>query len=91
MGLGRSNHRIYLKVEKATGGNPNLGDRQRGISMGGLVGINFHYPAIPWRRKTQTGNVWNWRFTFRTCSTKFTFNDDDLSENYSTAPKVFFI
>jgi microcystin-dependent protein len=79
--------RIYMKVERATGANPNGWATDREAYMSGWSGGNyFRLSGSTFGGSTsQTGNTWNWRFTFRTCSPKLTFNDTDLATTYTTS------
>lgn len=78
---------IYLKVERATGVSPNNWVTDREAYLAGWSGGNyFSLSGNTFGGGTsQTSNYWNWRFTFRTCSTKYTFNDSDLSTSYNTS------
>ena len=78
--------RIYMKVERATGANSNSWVTDREAYMSGWSGGNYFSLSgnTFGGGTTQTSNTWNWRFTFRTCSTKLTFNDADLATTYTT-------
>jgi hypothetical protein len=79
-------NRIHLKVERATGASPNTWVTDREAFMSGWSGGNyFSLSGSNFGGGTgQTSNYWNWRFTFRTCSPTYTFNDADLSTSYNT-------
>lgn len=78
---------IYLKVETATGLNPNSFTNIREAFFYGYDGGNYVYmPTSTFGGSiTQTSNRWNIRFTFRTCSSTNTFNDSDLSASTTTS------
>ena len=82
--------RIYMKVEKATGANPNSWSLDREAYQSGWSGGN--YASLSGNTfgggTTQTGNFWNWRFTFRTCTTSNNFNDAQLSSSYASSAQV---
>ena len=84
--------RIYLKVEKATGAEPNTWILEREAYLYGWSGGNyFSLSGSTFGGGTnQPTNYWNWRFTFRTCSTKNTFVDSDLSTTYTNAVQVIY-
>lgn len=78
--------KIYMKVERATGGNSTNWITDREAFLSGWTGGNyFSLSGGTFGGSTsQTSNYWNWRFTFRTCSTKLTFNDADLATYQNT-------
>lgn len=90
--INSNSDRIYLKIERATGANPTSWITDREAYMSGWAGGNYFSlsGSAFGGRTTQTGNYWNWRFTFRTCSTKYTFNDADLSSNYPTSAQSIY-
>ena len=84
--LNSNSDRIYLKIEKATGANPNNWSTVREAFCSGWSGGNyFKLDGSNFGGSiSQVTNYWNWRFTFRTCSTSHTFDDADLSETNKT-------
>jgi hypothetical protein len=85
--LGSNSDRIYCIVERSTGANPTTWITDQTAWMTGWDGGN--YVSLSGSTfgggTTQTGNYWNWRFTFRTASNAQTFNDADLSTSYTTS------
>lgn len=88
--LSSNSDRIYMKAERATGVSPNTWHTDREAYMSGWSGGNYFSLSGSnfGGGTTQTSNYWNWRFTFRTCSSINTFNDADLAETYTTSAQV---
>ena len=88
--LSSNSDRIYMKAERATGESPNTWHIDREAYMSGWSGGNYFSLSGSnfGGGTTQTSNYWNWRFTFRTCSSMHTFNDADLAETYTTSAQV---
>ena len=82
--------RIYFKAERATGVNSTSWATDReGYMVGWSGGNYFSLSGNNFGGFTsQTGNYWNWRFTFRTCSNNNTFKDADLSTIQPTTTQV---
>lgn len=82
--------RIYLKIEKATGANSNSWILDREAYLTGWSGGNYISMGggVFGGGTTQTGNYWNYRFTFRTCTNSNTFNDAQLSTSYTTSSQT---
>jgi len=72
--------RIYCKVERAKGENPNNWITVREAFLAGWSGGN--YVKLDGSRfgggTNQTSNYWNWRFTFRTATTSNDFDNAKL-------------
>ena len=83
-------NRIHMKVEKASGSSSGNWSLDREAFMSGWSGGNYFSLSGSnfGGGTTQTGNYWNWRFTFRTCSPSQTFNDSDLSTTYNTSQQT---
>lgn len=77
---------IYTKVEHATGANPSAWTTAREAYMSGWNGGNYFSESYTTfgGSTSQTTLAWNRRFTFRTCTTKKTFDDADLNPAYLT-------
>jgi len=82
---------IYMKAERATGVAPNTWITDREAYMSGWSGGNgFSLSgSVFGGGTTQTGNYWNWRFTFRTCTNNNTFVDASLSTSNTTNQQEF--
>jgi hypothetical protein len=80
------NDRIYCKIEAAKGGSPNSWSLLREVFMSGWSGGNFFsVPSTNFGGGTnQTGNYWNWRFTFRTATTNLDFDNSKLATGSNT-------
>jgi hypothetical protein len=78
--------RIYCKVERATGGNPNNWITVREAFLSGWAGGNYIKlgGANFGGGTSQTGNNWNWRFIFRTATTSNDFDNAKLRQTYIT-------
>ena len=102
--LSAVNNKIWLKVERATGGNANSWveifntstDANR-IGMQGWSGMDFctFTQDVLGGSTTQTGNYWNYRMTFRTCTNDTTsdatlFDDSKLSTGYTTSQQAIY-
>jgi len=84
--------RIYCKVERATGANPNSWILDREVFMSGWAGGNYFSlsGSVFGGGTTQTANPWNWRFTFRTATTSNDFDNGKLSLSYASSPQSIF-
>ena len=91
--------RIWVKLERATGANPNnwanIFDTSTDAGRVGLTGwsgmdfITFGNGTFG-GGTNQTGNYWNYRLTFRSCSATTTsdatlFDDANLNTSYATS------
>lgn len=91
--------RIWVKLERATGADPNnwtnIFDTSTDASRVGLTGwsgmdfITFDNGTFG-GGTNQTGNYWNYRLTFRSCSATTTsdatlFDDANLNTSYATS------
>jgi len=88
--MSSNSDRIHCKVERATGANPTNWLLDREAFMAGWSGGN--YVSLSGSTfgggTTQTGNTWNWRFTFRTATTSNDFDNAKLSLTYPSAAQV---
>lgn len=97
--LSSNSDRIWAKLERATGANPNSWttafDTSSNAGRVGLTGwsgmdfITFNSSTFG-GGTTQTGNYWNYRLTFRTCTNVTTsdatlFDDSKLSTSSTTS------
>lgn len=102
--LSSVNNRIWLKVERATGGNANswteifnTSTNAARVGMQGWSGMDFvtFTQGVFGGSTNQTGNYWNYRMTFRTCTTDTTsdatlFDDSKLSTGYTTSQQAIY-
>ncbi len=90
MWISSNSDRIHLKIERASGANSTSWIVDREAFLTGWSGGNYVSMggATFGGGTTQTGNFWNYRFTFRTCSSSNTFNDADLSKSYTTTSQT---
>lgn len=93
--------RIWAKLERASGAEPNnwynifdTSTDANGVGLKGWAGMDFitFSPDTFGGGVEQTGNLWNYRLTFRTCSTVTTddstlFDNANLSTDYATSPQ----
>lgn len=93
------NDKIWVKVERATGANSttwnNIFDTSSNadrVGLSGWSGMDFvtFAQGVFGGGTTQTGNYWNYRITFRTCSSTTTsdatlFDDANLGTGYTTS------
>lgn len=84
--------RIYCKVERATGANPNNWVTVREAFLYGWAGGNYIKldGATFGGGTSQTGNYWNWRFTFRTATTANDFDNSKLNQTYITSAQAIY-
>lgn len=96
--------RIWAKLERASGAEPNnwynifdTSTDANGVGLKGWAGMDFitFSPDTFGGGVEQTGNLWNYRLTFRTCSTVTTddstlFDNANLSTDYATLPQKIF-
>lgn len=84
--------RIYCKVERATGANPNSWVLVREAFMSGWSGGNYiKLDGNTFGGGTsQTSNYWNWRFTFRTATTSNDFDNAKLNQTYITSTQAIY-
>jgi len=84
--------RIYCKVERATGANPNNWTTVREAFLAGWAGGNYIKlgGANFGGGTSQTSNYWNWRFTFRTATTSNDFDNAKLSQTYITQAQTIY-
>ena len=85
--LNSNSDKIYCKVETASGAASTSWSQIREAYLIGWTGGNYiSLGGSSFGGGTsQTTNRWNWRFTFRTCSPTYTFNDSDLANTYTTS------
>lgn len=93
--------RIWAKLERASGAEPNnwynifdTSTDANGVGLSGWAGMDFitFSPGTFGGGVEQTVNLWNYRLTFRTCSTVTTddstlFDNANLSTDYATSPQ----
>ena len=88
--MSSNSDRIHCRVERATGANPTSWLLDREAFMAGWSGGN--YISLSGNTfgggTTQTGNTWNWRFTFRTATTSNDFDNAKLSLTYPSTAQV---
>lgn len=96
--------RIWAKLERASGAEPNnwynifdTSTDANGVGLKGWAGMDFitFSPDTFGGGVEQTGNLWNYRLTFRTCSAVTTddstlFDNANLSTDYATSPQKIF-
>lgn len=96
--INASENKIWLKVERATGANPNTwytifdtSSNANRVGMSGWSGMDFvtFSSGVFGGGTNQTSNYWNYRLTFRTCSNTTTsdatlFDDSKLGTSYIT-------
>lgn len=84
--------RIYCKVERATGANPNDWITVREAFLAGWSGGNYiKLGGASFGGGThQTSNNWNWRFTFRTATTSNDFDNAKLNQTYITSSQTIY-
>lgn len=82
--------RIYCRVERATGANSAGWILDREAFMSGWSGGNYFQlsGSTFGGDTTQTGNAWNWRFTFRTATTSNDFDNAKLSTSWNTSAQT---
>lgn len=85
--LNSNSDSIYMKAERATGAASTTWITDREAYMSGWDGGNgFSLSnSVFGGGTTQTGNYWNWRFTFRTCTNTNTFVNAALSKSSTTS------
>lgn len=98
------NDKIWIQVERSTGGNSNTwskifdtstnADR---VGLSGWSGMDFvtFTPSTFGGGTSQTGNYWNYRITFRTCSKTTTsdatlFDDANLDTTWATNAQAIY-
>jgi len=79
-------NKIQTTIERANGATPNSWSTIRTAYMNGWSGGNYtSIPAGTFGGGThQTGNAWNYRFTFRTASPSNTLVQGDLGTGFTT-------
>lgn len=79
--------RLWCKIERATGANPNSWTNVREAWMTGWDGGNYFKldGSTLGGGTSQTGNSWNWRITFRTATISNDFDNAKLSTSYTTS------
>lgn len=96
------NDKIWAKVERATGANStnwvNIFDTSSNagrVGLSGWSGMDFvtFADGVFGGSTTQTGNYWNYRITFRTCTSVTTsdatlFDDSLLGTGYTTSQQT---
>jgi len=82
--------RLWFKVERATGAVPNTWANVREGFMSGWSGGNYFSldSQVFGGGTTQTGNSWNWRITFRTCTSAQDFNQVGMATTYTTSAQA---
>jgi len=82
--------RIWMKVERASGSNSNAWMNVREAWLYGWSDGNyFKLDSATFGGATdQTSNNWNWRFTFRTGTTSYDFDDAKLVTSNLSSPQA---
>jgi hypothetical protein len=87
-----TNDNIWMRVERATGAAPNTWTNVREAWLSGWSGGNYF--TLDGQTfgggTTQTGNGWNWRFTFRTGTTAMDFDQAKMQATYTTSSQAIF-
>jgi hypothetical protein len=83
---------IYFKAEKATGAASDTWTSAGEGYMSGWAGGNqvSLVEGTLGGGTNQVNNIWNWRFTFRTCTIYGTFDDTKLNTTYKATSQTIY-